>query len=112
MIEHYRFGRFMFQGAPYTSDAIVFQGCVQPWRRKRGHRVAREDLEALLGQAPEAIVIGTGAYGMMKVPKETRCVIEEAGIQLVAQKTAKAVETFNQLCVEGVDAALAMHLTC
>jgi hypothetical protein len=65
-------------------------------------------------EAPEGatIVIGTGAHGVMRVPSATKQFIEERGINLVVEKTKKAVKTFNELREEGADAAIAMHLTC
>lgn len=112
MIENYSFGTFTFQGEEHTSDAIIHGDTLTSWWRKSGHALACEDIEDLLAQKPATIVIGTGAYGMMKVPPETRRFIEENGIQFVVEETAAAVNTFNQLLSDGADVAIAMHLTC
>jgi len=112
MIEDYRFGTYTFEGVQYTEDAIIHRGQIRSWWRKRGHSVAAEDIAGLLAEQPTAIVIGTGAYGIMQVPAETRRLIEEHGIALTIAKTGKAVAAFNRLLEAGSDVAIAMHLTC
>ena len=112
MIERYSFGRFSFDGKEYTSDVIIHGDRVTSWWRVTGHSVARKDIHALVSEKPAVIVIGTGANGLMTVPPETRRFVEDNGIQLVAEETAKAVQTFNRLRAEGTDIAIAMHLTC
>jgi hypothetical protein len=112
MIERYSFGRYSFGGKAYTSDVIIHGDSVTSWWRVTGHSVAREDIEKLVAEKPAVIVIGTGASGLMTVPPDTRRFIEDNGIQFVAEETAKAVETFNELRAGGTDVAIAMHLTC
>jgi hypothetical protein len=112
MIEKYSFGRFSFGGKEYTSDVIIHGDSVTSWWRVAGHSVAREDIEKLVSEKPAVIVTGTGANGLMTVPPETRRFIEDSGIQVIAEETAKAVKTFNALRAEGTDVAIAMHLTC
>ncbi|MBE9472531.1 MAG: hypothetical protein IMY75_10535, partial [Chloroflexi bacterium] len=60
---------------------------------------------------PEVLVVGTGAYGMMRVTEETRRALETAGIRLIAAPTAEAVKTYNELREE-TRVAAALHLTC
>jgi len=112
MIEDYRFGRFTLDGEAYTSDAVIHGDRVEAWWREKGHRVACADIEDLTSKSPATIVIGTGAMGLMKVPAETRRFIEEKGIELVVDKTAAAIRTYNRLRSQGRDVAIAMHLTC
>jgi hypothetical protein len=112
MIEKYSFGRFSFDGKDYTSDVIIHGDSVTPWWRVTGHSVAREDIGKLVAAKPAVVVIGTGASGLMTVPPDTRQFIEDNGIQVIVEETAKAVETFNELQASGTDVAIAMHLTC
>ena len=58
------------------------------------------------------MVVGTGAYGMMKVPDAARQALDEAGIGAVVEKTGDAVERYNALLAEGRRVAGAFHLTC
>jgi len=112
MIEKYSFGRFSFDGKEYTSDVIIHGDSVTSWWRVSGHSVARGDIENLVAEKPAVIVIGTGSSGLMTVPPDTRKFIEDNGIEVIAEETAKAVETFNELRAGGTDVAIAMHLTC
>lgn len=112
MIDKYSFGRFSFGGKEYASDVIIHGDNVTSWWRVTGHSVVREDIENLVAEEPAVIVIGTGSSGLMVVPPDTRRFIEDNGIQVIAEETAKAVESFNKLLAGGTDVAMAMHLTC
>lgn len=111
-IEHYSFGRITIDGRDYTSDVIIYPDKVDPsWWRKEGHRLAIDDLKNILGSKPEVLIIGTGAYGTMVVPKETEEYLKKKGIKLIADDTKSACETFNKLSGSGKVVA-ALHLTC
>lgn len=109
MIEHYSFGRIVIDGTEYTSDVLIVGEKVHSWWRKQGHRVAPEDLDAVVNESPETLVVGMGAYGAMKVPDKTKDFLRNRGIKLIAEKTGDAVTVFNKLT--GKKAA-AFHLTC
>lgn len=111
LIDSYSFGRITVGGREYSSDVIVFPDRVEPsWRRNRGHSLAREDLSLLLEFKPRVLIVGTGAYGAMKVPGETLGYLQGLGIEVVTEKTAAAVELYNAKADAGTVAAL--HLTC
>ncbi len=112
MIDSYEFGRIVINGKRYDSDLIVFSDKVRSgWWRKEGHRLHVEDLKEVLEVKPEVLVVGTGYSGLMTVPPETRKYVESEGIELMAQKTTEACETFNRL-VKSRKVAAALHLTC
>jgi len=112
MIDSYEFGRIVINGKRYDSDLIVFSDKVRSgWWRKEGHRLHVEDLKEVLEVKPEVLVVGTGYSGLMTVPPETRKYIESEGIELMAQKTTEACETFNRL-VKSRKVVAALHLTC
>lgn len=108
MIEDYSFGRIVINGKKYTSD-IIITDTIHSWWRKEGHVLNPEDLTILFSEPPQTLIVGTGAYGAMKVPEKTRKSIKDRGITLIIQKTDKAVKTFN--ATTGKKAA-ALHLTC
>jgi len=56
-------------------------------------------------------VVGTGAYGLMQIPEETRRTLEAADIELRAARTGKAWRTYNDLR-ERQRTAGAFHLAC
>jgi hypothetical protein len=111
-IQSYRFGRMVVDEEAYTQDLILLPDRVADnWWRKEGHRLAVEDLQEVLDADPDVVVVGTGAYGRMQVPEETRRAVEAAGIELRAARTGQAWQTYNDLRRERRTAG-AFHLTC
>ena len=112
-IDSYQFGRIVIDGVGYGSDVIVLGDAVhENWRRARGHSLCVADLESVIAAKPSVVVIGRGAYGVMKVPKETCEALTKEGIEVEVLKTGDAVERFNELVQRGLNAAAALHLTC
>lgn len=112
MIESYSFGEIVIDGEKYSNDVIIFPDHVKrDWWRKEGHSLHPEDLEEVVEASPEVLVVGTGAYGRLSVPRDTREHIESNGIELVLEKTESACETYNELAEEKETVA-ALHLTC
>jgi len=113
-IQAYRFGQMTVDGQRYTADLILLPNSVLPnWWRQAGHRLVPEDLTAILSSESEVqmLVIGTGAYGMMKVPPETIAAIEAAGIEVRTAPTGRAWKIYNDACARCPTAG-AFHLTC
>jgi hypothetical protein len=81
------------------------------WWRREGHRLRVEDLEEVLRERPEVLIVGTGYSGLMRVPNEVRDYVEAMGIELIAQGTREACQTFNRL-VQSRRVVAALHLTC
>lgn len=111
-IESYRFGRIKVDGQVYDRDLILTPDeVVSGWWRAEGHSLTADDLVKALAAKPRVLVIGTGSFGRMRVPDETRECLQASGIGVIAQSTDTACETYNRLCqVQRVVAAL--HLTC
>jgi hypothetical protein len=113
MIEKYSFGSMTVLDTTYTKDLKIIQGrVVGDWWRKEGHRLTADDIADILGAKPSVIVVGTGAYGAMQVAKSLRAELAELSIELIAEPSPRAVETFNRLVAEGVAVAAGFHLTC
>ncbi|RLE30190.1 hypothetical protein DRJ54_03215 [Candidatus Acetothermia bacterium] len=107
----YRFGRVEVDGEEWTQDVAVLPDGARPWIRKEGHRVHPEDLEEALAASPELVIIGTGYSGLLKVTPEAESLLRGRGIELLALKTAEAVEAFSELSHKRRACAL-LHLTC
>ena len=113
MIEDYGFGRMKISGLTYASDLKIINNRVIPdWRRKSGHRVVADDVQDMLAAGVEIIVLGKGKPGLMKADASLRDLLSEKGIELIEEKTSRAVKTFNRLVEEGKHAAAGFHLTC
>jgi hypothetical protein len=111
-IEGYRFGRITIDGQQHTNDLIILPDrIVTHWWRETGHELRPIDVEAVLDAEPELLVVGTGAYGRMRVTDETRRVLQDAGIRLIVQPTDDAVQTYEQKAGE-TRLAFALHVTC
>lgn len=111
-IQNYRFGQIVIDGQTYDRDLIILPGRVLVgWWRQEGHVLNVADLKAVFDAAPDLLVVGQGAQKRMIVPGETRRALEKAGIELIAEPTDKACQTYNARRVQCVTAA-ALHLTC
>ena len=112
-IDFYEFGRMVIDGTAYTNDLILLPHDVHPdWWRRHGHSLMENDLDEVFSAGPDTVVIGTGAFGRMRVPPATWEALERAGIQSVVEKTGRAVQIFNRFVDEGRHVAGAFHLTC
>lgn len=113
MIEAYSFGSLTFAGKRYNKDLKILGGKVRAgWWRQEGHRVDVGDVQDILEAGPGILVVGMGAYGMMKVSRELEKTLEERNIKLIAQPSGEAAKAFNKLLEDGMDVAGAFHLTC
>jgi hypothetical protein len=112
VIEHYSFGSITIDGQTYTSDVIIYPGRVDSsWWRREGHNLQIADLTEIIKAKPQILVVGTGAYGAMKVSKDTVSYLESKGIEVRVELTDEAVEEFNKLQKDKIVIA-ALHLTC
>ncbi len=111
-IEHYSFGRIVIDGKAYTSDIIIYPGCLDPsWRRKEGHYLQKADLTDIINARPDILIVGTGYSGVMIVPEETITFVRAKGIEIRVERTEKAVELYNSSAKNKTIIA-ALHLTC
>ncbi|MBD3190628.1 MAG: hypothetical protein GF308_08285 [Candidatus Heimdallarchaeota archaeon] len=112
-IDDYSFGSMTINSKNYSSDLILYPNkIITNWWREEGHSLCMEDLQEVEKDKPEILIIGTGAYGRMTVPKEVIDQLEEEGIKVIARKTTEAVKEYNKLVKEGKKVVAAVHLTC
>lgn len=109
-VDSYSFGEIVIDGKRYTKDVIIFKDRVKSWWRKEGHLLQVEDIEDVIEEKPDVLVVGTGAYGVMRVDEGIRKVLEEKGIGLIEKKSKEACEEFNN--IKDKYPVLAIHLTC
>jgi hypothetical protein len=112
-IESYDFGHIVIDGRAYTADVIVLPNRVlSSWWRQEGHELAPADLDEAIAAQPDALVVGTGHSGLMRVLSETETYLAEQNIQFVVERTADACQTYNRLLRSGRNVVAALHLTC
>ena len=111
-IDSYRFGKIAIDGETFQKDVVIFPEGVKPnWWREEGHALRIGDLKDVIASQPKTLIVGTGTFGRMQIPAETLIEIERAGIEVLALKTEKACQVYNQRKDEGGVIA-ALHLTC
>lgn len=113
MIESYSFGRMKIAGRLYTADLIIYPdgAIVDSWWRQSGHYLIMGDILSLVATAPECIVAGTGASGLMKPAPELAGSLKTRGIEFIAMPTSEAAKLFNELH-QSKKLGACFHLTC
>jgi len=114
VIESYKSGLSMrVAGKTYTTDLKIIGDTVKDnWWRREGHRLLTDDIVDILESRPDVLVIGTGYAGNLAISDNLRKCLAERGVQIVSDRTAKAVELFNQHRARNENVAGAFHLTC
>ena len=113
MIDHFSFGAIIVNGIQYTNDIKIIQGRVFPdWWRKSGHLVDVEDVKDILHTPPDILVIGKGEPGQMRSAGSLQEYLKNNAVELIEEKTSKAVETFNRLFMAGKNVSAGFHLSC
>jgi hypothetical protein len=111
MIDSYRFGHIVIEGKGYSNDVIVLpERIIANWWRSEGHRLKLEDLKEVYDAGIDTLVIGTGAFGMMKVDEDIKKGLERKGIKVIIASTKDAIEIYNKSPKEKT--ATCLHLTC
>ncbi|NQV18500.1 MAG: hypothetical protein HQ534_08155 [Armatimonadetes bacterium] len=111
-ISSYSFGQIIIDKKEYNSDVIIYQDRIDSsWWRKKSHSVTIEDIADILKKQAETIIFGTGFYGMMKIENQVKEECAKRGINLIIEKSGKAVQIFNESNQEQKVIA-ALHLTC
>ena len=112
MIDNYEFGEIMVDGKIYLADLIILPGEIMGnWWRLEGHKLQLEDLKLVLDKDIEALVVGTGYFGMVKVVELVVKVLKDREIELIVLDTREACQIYNRLSALRKTAA-ALHLTC
>ena len=113
MITSHKFGSIEIDGAVYKSDVIIHPDRVEAnWWRKEGHSLQVEDIAAAIEQdRPQVLIVGTGEFGVMKIPPRTAEYLQKQGVKLIAEKTDDACRIFNDL-ISKQKVVGAFHLTC
>jgi hypothetical protein len=112
-IDAYSFGHICIDGVDYSKDVIVFgEAVLTPWWRESGHVFDIDDLKDVMSINPATVVLGTGFFGRVRVPRTTISALEEAGWEVLALRTGQAVVEFNRHVDAGRAVVAALHLTC
>ena len=111
-IDSYSFGKIVIEGKQYNSDVIIFSDRVySSWRRLKGHLLQLTDIDEILKCNPDTVIIGSGAYGLMKIHTNVITELKSRNIEFIKEKTKKAIEIYNQMSLDR-NVVAGLHLTC
>jgi hypothetical protein len=112
MIDGYKFGEFVIDKKVYKSNVELVGTLVKIHRYLPDHELSLDDFTSLVNSKPEVIIIGTGAYGVVKPPKTIIDFIEKQKIKVIVQKTGDACKTYNEMLKQGKKVVALLHNTC
>lgn len=105
------FGEVVVDGKTYYSDMIVWWDGKVEYRGK-SHRLDMSEFLNLLRRKPEAIVVGRGQSGTVKILPEVFQTADDKGIDIFHDNSPKAVKIFNGLVADKKRAVALIHTTC
>ncbi len=110
-IDGVKFGELEIDGKIYYSDMIVWwDGKIE--FRKKSHIFGMPEFKKVFKRKPNAIVIGTGLAGIVKVSNDVKKIIKNKKIKLFVDVSSNAVDIFNGLVKTGKKAVAIIHTTC
>lgn len=112
MIDNYKFGVFIIDKKEYKTNILLLDAEVKPAEYLHEHELKIDPFIEMVEFRPSYIIIGTGAYGVIKVPQEIIDYIEKRGIKLLIEKTGDACKEYNSLLKAGIKVAAFLHNTC
>ncbi len=65
-----------------------------------------------MGRDVQILVVGTGAFGRMRVAKETEELLSEHEVTLIVLPTREAIAEYNRICQDENGVGCGLHLTC
>lgn len=98
-------------------DAKLWPGGSRDWDwNETGTRhapgIQPADVAELLEHGAETVVLSRGRNGRLQVMDETLVRLEEAGVDVVVEKTPTAIEAYNERADRGERVGALIHTTC
>ena len=116
--QSYSFGRIVYADVEYKKDIYVTtSGSVKQrsdYCYKKfgtGHVLSKEELEKNIDSNTKLLVVGLGANSAMKIQPEVQKWLKQQHIELIAEDTGSAIQTFNKLQYKQKTFGV-FHLTC
>ncbi|MGQ9844626.1 MAG: Mth938-like domain-containing protein [Caldisericia bacterium] len=110
-IDSYDFGRMEINGKLYKKDLIILPDkIIDNWWREEGHLLQISDLFEVFKIKFDILIIGTGAYGFMKISEDLIEKLNDMKIEYYILETPKAVKKFNE--IKNKIKLGVFHLTC
>jgi hypothetical protein len=110
-IDSTKFGEITIDGRTYYSDMIVWWDGRTEYRPK-SHRFGLDEWAALVKKGPQAVIIGTGQSGVVKIDEKVLELAKSQHIELWCEPSPRAVQLFNAFVGQGKKAVAVIHVTC
>jgi len=117
-IDHCEFGEIIVNGKKFYQIVISDNQVSERDEEKleeafhSSHFIGEWEKEALLAGKPEAIVIGNGFDGVLRVNDDLINEAKKRGIEIIIKRTPDAVNVYNQMVEEGKKVNCLIHTTC
>jgi uncharacterized protein len=103
-------GEVRIGGQTYRRSLVVSAGIlIEDWPVRDSAALTEETLEAVLGLAPEIILLGTGERQVFPDPR-LYAAVAARGVGIEVMDNGAACRTYNVLLAEGRNVALALIL--
>ncbi len=113
LIDDYDFGVMIIRGKVYRRDLIITPAAINDeWWRLEGHRLQISDVRDYILENVDAVVIGTGYDGLMRVDSDVVKLFKDKGKEVFIARTRDAVKIYNELVNNGRKVLGLFHLTC
>ncbi len=110
MIQAFEFEKIVIDGREFGTDVMIYpNGKIKKWKRKDEHDLRASDIKKIVKQHPTRVILGLGTVGNLNVRPKVYEMLKEAGIEILAYKTDKAIEIYKEQREEEGMAAL-LHI--
>lgn len=112
MFDSFSFGCIRWDGKDYPFDVVVMKNRIsERGERRNNHLLEARELQNYLFPNAKKLIVGTGAFGVLKIASDARALAESRGIEWVAVPSAEAIELYNNEPDKSVVVAV-IHSTC
>ncbi len=111
VIESVAFGEIRIGGRTYYSDVVVYWDGTFELKAKQLVFDTDEMKESVKKRGTEAVVVGTGIQGSLKVGDGALELARQKKVKLFVERSAEAVDVFNGLVADGKRAVAYIHTT-
>jgi len=116
-IDATKFGSITIDGKTYEHDVIIrLSGEVEKRKKKlskeqygTSHIISREEAKYIYEEGCEALIVGTGQEGNVRLSPEARDYFDTRRCHVLLQPTPEAISTFNHARRKKIGL---MHVTC
>lgn len=112
ILENYIFGQVKISGVKYSRDLLICKNqIIKHWKRVSGHTINFIDIQDYLDPGIKSVIIGKGAWSLLKIDRELQSKLSNLNIELYSEKTKKAIARFNK-SKNKENIVAVFHLTC